>query len=146
MHFLNPSALDNHGLSKDVRVARQAFIENLVDFLNLSFSEGFKEAAEPHPLPEDLELIGFLPLANAHQEILSQAARGALSSLREESALLDAATLKNLRFQKLEEFAYRLSSGPRPVLFYDSQSREYSVEGGGGVFNIVAPIGADSVQ
>jgi hypothetical protein len=143
-HLISPSGLDNQNLNKDVRVARQSFIENLVDFLNLTSTLGL-QPVDSHPLPEDLELMGFLPLASAHQHIQPLLANSTLQALREDAAALDAASLKFLRVQKLEDFANRLASGPRPVLFYDSQSGEYSVEGSG-VFNLIMPPGADNVQ
>jgi hypothetical protein len=144
MKYLVPADIDNQSSKKDVRVARQAFIENIVDFLNLTSTDRLQHV-ESEPLPEDLDLVGFLPLADAHQYLQRQIVKGALIELKQRSRDLESKNAKFLRIRKLENFAQKLASGPRPVLFYDSQNGEYSVEGSG-VFNLATPAAADGVQ
>jgi hypothetical protein len=144
MKYLVPTDIENQSSKRDLRVARQAFIENLVDFLNLKSIDSLREV-ESQTLPEDLDLVGFLPLANAHQYLQRQIVNGALIELKQRSKQLESSHAKYLRIRKLEKFAQKLASGPRPVLFYDSQNGEYSVEGSG-VFNLVTPAAADCVQ
>jgi hypothetical protein len=117
--------------SKDLQGARLSFVQHMVDLLALAKRPGERTIQEFRALPEDVELMGFTPLSGAHQTLTSLWLRAGLVGEQSVAVERDASVARLVRLGRIEGLAQRLAAGSKALLFYDSQTGEYSVEGFG---------------